>query len=77
MKSKTEAEKSHLQKVADIGCIVCRNCGRFGVPAEVRHIRNGAGAGCGRIWNHLGVLMYRTAWRIVRKGNFRRPSRKV
>ncbi|ENX8244004.1 hypothetical protein C5A42_08215, partial [Neisseria gonorrhoeae] len=55
----------------------CRNCGRFGVPAEVRHIRNGAGAGCGRIWNHLGVLMYRTAWRIVRKGNFRRPSRKV
>ncbi len=49
MKSKTEAEKSHLQKVADIGCIVCRNCGRFGVPAEVRHIRNGAGAGCGRL----------------------------
>lgn len=45
MKSKTKAEKLHLQKVADIGCIVCRNCGRFGVPAEVHHIRNGAGIG--------------------------------
>ena len=41
--SKTKEEKKHLERVASIGCIVCRNSGRYDVPAEVHHIRNGAG----------------------------------
>lgn len=39
----TKAEKQHLNKVADLGCLVCRNMGRFGVPAEIHHIRSGQG----------------------------------
>ena len=37
-----KAEKEHLGKVAALGCIVCRHEGRFGVAAEVHHIRQGA-----------------------------------
>ena len=40
-----KAEKEHLGKVADLGCIVCHHEGRFGVAAEVHHIRQGAGMG--------------------------------
>lgn len=43
--SKTKEEKKHLERVASIGCIVCRNEGRYNIPAEVHHIRNGAGMG--------------------------------
>ena len=40
-----KAEKEHLGKVAALGCIVCHHEGRFGVSAEVHHIRQGAGMG--------------------------------
>ena len=43
--SKTKEEKKHLERVASIGCIVCRNEGRYNIPAEVHHVRNGAGMG--------------------------------
>jgi len=36
-----KAEKEHLNKVADLGCIVCRNLGFYGTPAEIHHIGNG------------------------------------
>lgn len=41
----TKGEKKHLQAVADLGCIVCRNMGYFGTPAEIHHIRKGQGRG--------------------------------
>ena len=40
-----KAEKEHLGKVAALGCIVCHHEGRFGVAAEVHHIRQGAAMG--------------------------------
>lgn len=40
-----KAEKEHLGKVAALGCNVCHHEGRFGVSAEVHHIRQGAGMG--------------------------------
>lgn len=43
--SKTKEEKKHLERVASIGCIVCRNEGRYNILAEVHHIRNSAGMG--------------------------------
>ncbi|HEY2454122.1 MAG TPA: Ref family recombination enhancement nuclease [Scandinavium sp.] len=44
-KSKTKAEKLHLDRVAALGCVVCRNL-RYGeTPAETHHIRSGCGAG--------------------------------
>ena len=34
----TVKEKKHMDKVSQIGCIVCRNEGRGYVPCEIHHI---------------------------------------
>lgn len=39
----TKEEKRHLGRVAELGCIVCRNIGFGKTPAEIHHIRNGQG----------------------------------
>ena len=39
----TKAEKEHLSKVAEIGCIVCLNENYGQSPAEIHHIRSGQG----------------------------------
>lgn len=36
-----KAEKEHMNKVAALGCIVCRNLGFGETPAEIHHIGNG------------------------------------
>lgn len=41
----TRAEKDHLAKLADLGCIACMNMGSPGTPAEIHHLRSGVGAG--------------------------------
>lgn len=35
----TKAERTHLNKVAELGCIICR------MPAEIHHLRTGVGLG--------------------------------
>lgn len=35
----TKAEKIHMSRVAELGCIICKS------PAELHHPRNGAGIG--------------------------------
>ena len=42
MKSKTLAEKKHMQRVAELGCIVCKKNGYPDTPAELHHIPSGA-----------------------------------
>ena len=42
-KSKTKAEREHLNKVASLGCIACINMGFPDSPAEIHHIRAGQG----------------------------------
>jgi hypothetical protein len=37
------AKRKHLDQVASLGCIVCRNLGRGRTPAEVHHIHWGMG----------------------------------
>lgn len=44
-KHKTNDEKSHLKRVAALGCIACLSMGYEDTPAEIHHLRNGAGAG--------------------------------
>ena len=39
----TKDEKRHLQRVADLGCIVCRNVYFRKTAAEIHHIRAGQG----------------------------------
>ena len=41
----TRADREHLSRVAELGCIVCRNLGIGYSPAVVHHIRDGYGVG--------------------------------
>jgi hypothetical protein len=36
-----KAEKEHLRKVAELGCIICRKMGYPDSPAEIHHIKKG------------------------------------
>lgn len=38
-------EKQWLNKVAELGCAVCRRLGYIGTPAEIHHLRAGQGWG--------------------------------
>jgi hypothetical protein len=38
-----KATANHLERKAALGCIVCRNQGYGYTPAEIHHIRHGAG----------------------------------
>ena len=42
---KSQNGKKHMARVAELGCIVCRNTGYGYSIAEVHHIREGAGMG--------------------------------
>jgi hypothetical protein len=44
-KPPTKAESFHMSKVAAVGCIACIRIGYSDTPAEVHHLRDGAGAG--------------------------------
>ena len=44
-KHKTKAEKLHMNKVAELGCIACRVIGYEDTPASLHHIRSNVGAG--------------------------------
>jgi hypothetical protein len=39
----TKREKAYMDRVAALGCVVCRNLGYGETPAALHHIRNGAG----------------------------------
>jgi hypothetical protein len=41
----TKSEREYLNRLAALGCIVCRNEGLYGVAAEIHHIRDGQGMG--------------------------------
>lgn len=49
----TAAEKRHMQKVAELGCIVCELAGFKDTPSEVHHVR--ARHGWGRS-SHLATI---------------------
>ncbi|QHA85718.1 Ref family recombination enhancement nuclease [Serratia rhizosphaerae] len=42
-KYKAKAEQQHLERVAVLGCCVCRNLKLGETPAEIHHCRSGAG----------------------------------
>lgn len=44
-KHKTKAEKDWMDRVASLGCIVCKNLGFQDSPASLHHIRSGMGMG--------------------------------
>ncbi|NDD13008.1 MAG: hypothetical protein EB072_10265 [Betaproteobacteria bacterium] len=40
-----KADKSHMNRIAEIGCILCAHLGTPGTPAEIHHPRSGVGMG--------------------------------
>lgn len=50
----TLAEKRHMGKVADLGCLVCLRMGFEGTLAEIHHKRSGTGGG--RRASHFAVM---------------------
>jgi len=50
----TKAEKAHLSKLAEFGCVCCHLLGFAGSPAEIHHIR--AGTGAGRRASHFDAI---------------------
>ena len=44
-RTKTKKEKDHMDKVARLGCIICRKEGNPLDPAELHHIREMTGKG--------------------------------
>ncbi|WP_409929190.1 Ref family recombination enhancement nuclease [Citrobacter sp. Marseille-Q6884] len=43
-KHQTKAEKEHVNKVAELGCVACYvQEGVWGTPGEIHHIRDGQG----------------------------------
>lgn len=47
----TKAEKAHMDAVSALGCLICRNQGRYSVPAAIHHVLRG-----GRRMGHMFVL---------------------
>ena len=39
----SKAQKRHMEKVAGVGCILCRRLGLGNSPAQLHHIREGQG----------------------------------
>ena len=44
-KPPTKAESAHMARVAELGCLPCRNNGFPNTPAECHHIRHQVGVG--------------------------------
>ena len=40
----TRPERAHYTRLAALGCVVCRNNGHPGTPAEIHHLRAHTGA---------------------------------
>ena len=50
----TKAEREHLSKLVEVGCIICRRTGIEDSKPEIHHIRTGVGAG--RKSSHFDAL---------------------
>lgn len=50
----TNEERRYLNRVAELGCLVCRRMGYPGTPAEIHHKR--AGTGAGRRSSHFDAM---------------------
>ena len=51
----TKDEKKHLNRVAELGCMVCRRMGYEGTPCEIHHIRAGQGWGRSSHFETVGL----------------------
>lgn len=72
-RTKTKKEKQHMDKVARLGCIICRKEGNPLVAAELHHIREMTGMG--RRASHLEVIPLCPRHHRIGKESFHYSSR--
>ena len=56
VRSKTKKEKEHMDRVANLGCLICRKEGNPFSPAELHHIRDVRITGLGQRAKHEEVI---------------------
>ena len=72
---KTKEDKEHMNKVANLGCLICRKEGRMFVPAELHHIRDITMFGLGQRAKHTQVLPLCPKHHRIGKESFRYNSK--
>ena len=73
----TKREKAYPDRVASLGCVVCRNQGYGDTPAQIHHIRAGQGMSQ-RASNHLVILSaHRTTQTAAKAWQYMPASRRL
>ena len=74
-RSKTKKEQEHMDKVARLGCLICRKDGNPFSPAELHHIRDVRITGLGQRAKHTQVIPLCVAHHRIGKESFHHNSR--
>ena len=74
-RSKTKAERIHMDKVANLGCLICRKEGNLYSPAELHHIRDVTLTGLGQRAKHTETIPSCVAHHRIGKESFHDNSR--
>jgi len=61
-RSKTKKEREHMDKVARLGCLICRKEGNPYSPAELHHIRDVTLVGLGKESFHNNSRAFSKKW---------------
>jgi hypothetical protein len=74
-RSKTKAERIHMERVANLGCLICRKQGNLYSPAELHHIRDVTLTGLGQRAKHTEIIPLCVAHHRIGKESFHNNSR--
>ena len=74
-RSKTKAERIHMDKVANLGCLICRKEGNLYSPAELHHIRDVTLVGLGQRAKHTEIIPLCVFHHRIGKESFHDNSR--
>ena len=74
-RSKTKAERIHMERVANLGCLICRKEGNLYSPAELHHIRDVTLTGLGQRAKHTEIIPLCVAHHRIGKESFHNNSR--
>ena len=76
MANRTKAEKQHMDRVASLGCIICKKQGNDLSPAELHHIRDVTITGIGQRANNFQVIPLCVAHHRIGEESFHYSKKK-